>query len=84
MMEVSLYQFSEGTLQTVKCSCLDEKVANGCEHRAVTVQGSKKRQINTASTSHQEDKTRTRNKVERHGAIRTRPLFLMPYTRAQR
>ena len=27
MMEVSLCPFSEGTLQTVSCSCLNEKVA---------------------------------------------------------
>ena len=30
------------------------------------------------------DKKGTHNSAERHGAIRTRPLFLMPFTRAQR
>ena len=46
-----------------------------------SVQGSNKGQANTASTSPQEDKKGTRNKAENHGAIRTRPLFPMPFTR---
>ena len=31
-----------------------------------------------------EDKKGTHNKADKQGALRTRPLFLMPFTRAQR
>ena len=53
MMEVSLFPFSEGTLQTVSCSCLNERAAINVHVVQDSVLGAKKGQVNTASTSHQ-------------------------------
>ena len=66
LTKVSLCPFSEGTLQTVNRSFLNEKVARDVhivtEHRHYI----------------REDKKGSHNKAERHGAIRTGFLFLMP------
>ena len=83
MMEVSLCPFAEGTLQTVSCSCLNEKVA-GDVH---IVQGQcpwKHKGTGQHSTDITSGKKGTHNKAGRHGAIRSRLLFLMPFARAQR
>ena len=58
MMEVTLCPFSEGTLQTVSCSCLNEKVVRSMET---------KRDMSTQHRHHiREDKNATHNKAERH------------------
>ena len=70
MMEVSLCPFSEGTLQTVSCSRLNES-GQRCAHRAVTVSMETKRDRSTQHGHHiEEDKKGTHDKAERHDAIR--------------
>ena len=79
MMKVSLCLSSgrEGC-KTVSSSYLNEKVARMCMSCRNCVWECTKGQVNTASTSHQEEQKLTRNKARQARYSRIRLLFLIP------
>ena len=70
-MEVSLCAFSEGTLETVSCSCLNEKVASSNSVHEDNRDRSRQHRHHI-----KEDKKGTHNKAEKHGAIRRINLWI--------